>query len=111
MRSGGLDVRLTSAVPVLASIVCGLAASPELRIEIKDYAAMPMTGAVDGPGNSAGLLARINFLREGPGGNRKRPFATVLNGPIYILDKEQNTTTTYLDFNGLSGRPGIFHRL
>ena len=67
-------MRLTSAVPVLASLVCGFAASPTLTIEVKDYAAMPVTGAVDGPGNSAGLLARINFLREEPGGGRKRLF-------------------------------------
>src|SRR4051812_14935369 len=111
MRSGGPEVRLTSAVTVLASVVCGVAASPELKIEIKDYAAMPMTGAVDGPGNSAGLLARINFLREEPGGSGKRLFVNDLNGPLYILDKETKKTNIYLDFNGLAGRPGIFHRL
>jgi glucose/arabinose dehydrogenase len=111
MRSGGLDVRLTSAVTVLASVVCGLAVPPELKIEIKNYATMPMTGAIDGPGNSAGLLARINFLREEPGGSRKRLFANDLNGPLYILDKETKKTNIYLDFNGLPGRPGIFHRL
>jgi glucose/arabinose dehydrogenase len=88
-----------------------LAASPELTIEIKDYATMPLTGAVDGAGNSAGLLARINFLREEPGGARKRLFVNDLNGPLYILDRETKKTTTYLDFNGLSGKPGIFHRL
>src|SRR5260370_38660172 len=98
MRSGGLDVRLTSAVPVLASVVCGLAASPELTIEIKDYATMPMTGAVDGPGNSAGLLARINFLREEPGGSRKRLFLNHLNGALYLVDKQTNRTTTNLDY-------------
>jgi len=111
MRSGGLDMRLASAVPVVASVFCGLAASPELTIEIKDYASMPVTGAVDGPGNSAGLLARINFLREEPGGGRKRLFVNDLNGPLYILDRETKKTTTYLDFNGLPGKPGIFHRL
>jgi glucose/arabinose dehydrogenase len=104
-------VRLTSAVTVLASVVCGLAVPPELKIEIKNYATMPMTGAIDGPGNSAGLLARINFLREEPGGSRKRLFANDLNGPLYILDKETKKTNIYLDFNGLPGRPGIFHRL
>ena len=84
---------------------------PELTIEIKDYAMMPVTGAVDGPGNSAGLLARINFLREEPGGRRKRLFVNDLNGPLYILDKDTKKATTYLDFNGLAGKPGIFHRL
>src|SRR5712692_5354914 len=111
MRSGGLDVRLKSAVSAFASVVCGFAASPELTIEVKDYATMPLTGAVDGAGNSAGLLARINFLREEPGGGRKRLFVNDLNGPLYILDKETKRTTAYLDFNGLPGKAGIFHRI
>lgn len=86
MRSRGLEMRITFAAAVLASIGCGSAASPELTIEIKDYAAMPISGAVDGPGNSAGLLARINFLREEPGGGKKRFFVNDLNGPLYIVD-------------------------
>src|SRR6476660_6785434 len=72
---------------------------------------MPMTGAVDGAGNSAGLLARINFLREEPGGSGKRFFVNDLNGPLYILDKDTKKLTTYLNFNGLEGQPGMFHRL
>jgi hypothetical protein len=86
-----------------------LAASPELTIEIKDYATMPMTGAVDGPGNSAGLLARINFLREEPGGNRKRLFVNDLNGPLYVLEKEtKNLHAHYcLGIIGLPGRPDL----
>ena len=72
---------------------------------------MPVTGAVDGPGNSAGLLARINFLREEPGGGRRRLFVNDLNGPLYILDKETKKSTIYLDLNGLAGKRGIFHRL
>jgi glucose/arabinose dehydrogenase len=95
---------------VLVSTVFGSAASSELTIEIKEYATMPLTGAVNGPGNSAGLLARINFLRQEPGG-KKRLFVNDLNGPLYILDTESRKTTTYLDFNGLVGHPGIFHRL
>src|SRR5947199_8233546 len=96
---------------VVVSVVCGSAASSELTIEIKDYATMPLTGAVNGPGNSAGLLARLNFLREEPGGGRKRLFVNDLNGPLYILDGETKKSTTYLDLNGLPGKPGIFHRL
>src|SRR2546421_3281872 len=111
MRSGGLDVRLKSALSVFASVVCAFAASPELTIEIKDYATMPLTGLVDGAGNSAGLLARINFLREEPGAARKRLFVNDLNGPLYILDKDTRKSTVYLNFNGLKDQPGIFHRL
>src|SRR3954471_24000786 len=91
--------------------MCAFAASPELTIELKDFASMPITGAVDGPGNSAGLLARINFLREEPAGNRKRLFVNDLNGPLYILDKETKKVASYLDLNGLPGRLGVFHRL
>src|SRR3954449_3294355 len=90
---------------VFASVLCAFAASPELTIEVRDYATMPMTGAVDGVGNSAGLLARINFLREEPGGGRNRLFVNDLNGPLYILNTQTRQTTTYLNFNG------IFHRL
>jgi hypothetical protein len=111
MRIGGGEVRFRSSGLLLISVLGGLAASPELTIEIKDYAAMPITGAVDGPGNSAGLLARINFLREEPGGGRKRLFVNDLNGPLYILDRETKQATPYLDLNGRAGKTGIFHRL
>ena len=106
-----VNVRVTSAAAVLAFMGSVAVRSQELTIEIKDFAAMPVTGAVDGPGNSAGLLARINFLREEPGGGRKRFFVNDLNGPLYILDRDTKKVTTYLDFNGLAGKPGIFHRL
>ena len=96
---------------VIACVTCAFPLAPELTIEIKDYASMPVTGAVDGVGNSAGLLARINFMREEPGGSRKRFFVNDLNGPLYILDKDTKKLTTYLNFNGLEGQPGIFHRL
>ncbi len=89
-----------ASLAVLAMVVCAFAAAPEVTIEIRDYATLPMTGAVDGAGNSAGLLARINFLREEPGGGRNRFFVNDLNGPLYILDTRTKKTTTYLDFNG-----------
>ena len=83
----------------------------ELELAIRDYATMPMTGAVDGKG-IRGLLARINFMREEPGGHRKkRFFVNDLNGPLYILDKASGKFTTYLNFNGRDGRPGLFHKL
>ena len=103
-------MRVASAFPVLLSVMFGLAEPLELTIVIKDYATMPLTGAIDGPGNSAGLLARINFLRQEPG-EKRRIFVNDLNGPHYILDKESHKTTTYLDLNGLAGHLGIFHRL
>lgn len=85
------------------------AASPTLTIEIKDYATLPMTGQVDGKGNAANL-ARIETIRQEPG-DKGRFFVNDINGPLYILDKKTRKTITYLDFNGQSGHPGIFHRL
>ena len=91
--------------------VAAAATAPQLTIEIQDYATLPMTGAVDGPGQVMSLLARANFLREEPGVSKKRFFVNDLNGPLYILDKETKKFSTYLDFNGRQGRPGIFHKL
>ena len=69
---------------------------------------MPITGELGGD-LTRGLLARVNFLREEPGG--RRFFVNDLNGPLYILDKQTKQFTTYLDFNGLAGRPGLFQKL
>ena len=110
MRIGGTRVRSVFAFSLGLIIAgCASAASPDLTIELKDYATMPLTGAVDGPGNSAGLLARINFMRQEPG--RGRMFVNDLNGPLYILDKDSKKAAPYLDFNGLEGKGGLFHRL
>jgi len=86
-------------------------AQAQLTVEIKDYVALPVTGAVDGTGQTDGMLARVNSVREEPGGNRNRLFVNDMNGPLYIFDKQTKRLTTYLDFNGRDGRPGIFHRL
>ena len=76
-----------------------------LMLEVTDYAPMPITGELNGQ-NTRGQLARVNFLRAEPGG--RRFFVNDLNGPLYIVDKKTKTFTTYLDFNGVGGRPGLF---
>ena len=76
-----------------------------LALTLEDYVQMPITGELDGQ-NTRGLLARVNFLRDEPGG--RRFFVNDLNGPLYILDKQKKTFTTYLDLNGAGGRPGLF---
>ena len=68
---------------------------------------MPITGELTGQ-NTRGQLARVNFLRDEPGG--RRFFVNDLNGPLYIVDKQTKTFTTYLDFNGAGGRPGLFQK-
>jgi Glucose / Sorbosone dehydrogenase len=85
-------------------------AAAQLTIELKEYLTMPITGLLDGKGSNDGLLARVNTLREEPGG-ANRFFITDLNGPIYIVDKETKKLTVYLDFNGREGHNGLFHRL
>jgi mono/diheme cytochrome c family protein len=83
-------------------------AVPRPALQLADYARLPITGDVDGT-DTRGLLARVNFLRDEPGG--RRFFVNDLNGPLYILDKQSRAFTTYLDFNGAEGRPGLFARL
>jgi len=77
--------------------------APRLALELQDYAALPIT-ADNTDANTRAQLARVNFLREEPGG--RRFFVNDLNGPLYILDKQTKTFTKYLDFNGLVGGQG-----
>jgi hypothetical protein len=79
-----------------------------LTLELSDYAQMPITAQPNGQ-NTMAQLARVNFLRDEPGG--RRFFVNDLNGPLYILDKKTKSFTTYLDFNGAGGRPGLFRKL
>ena len=79
--------------------------TPRRTLQLSDYARMPITGDPAGEA-TRGQLARVNFLRDEPGG--RRFFVNDLNGPLYILDKKTRQFTTYLDFNGLAGRPGLF---
>ncbi len=80
----------------------------DTTLVLADYVQMPITGDL-GADNTRGQLARVNFMRDEPGG--RRFFVNDLNGPLYILDKQTKTLTTYLDFNGLAGRPGLFQKL
>jgi mono/diheme cytochrome c family protein len=81
---------------------------PRQTLALVDYVQMPITGEVGGE-NTRGLLARVNFMRDEPGGGRF--FVNDLNGPLYILDQQTRQFTTYLDFNGAGGRPGLFTKL
>jgi hypothetical protein len=99
-------------------IVCLFAAVPALwaaadngpiTLEIKDWATAPITGQLDGKGQTDGMLARINSFREEPSG-AKRIWIPDLNGPLYIVDRATKTFTPYLNFNGREGKSGIFHK-
>jgi mono/diheme cytochrome c family protein len=83
-------------------------AAPRRTLELTDYVQMPITADNSGD-NTRAQLARVNFMRDEPGS--RRFFVNDLNGPLYILDKKTRQFTTYLDFNGLAGRPGLFAKL
>ena len=88
----------------------GAAADGPLTLDIRDYLALPITGKLDGTGQTDGMLARVNSFREEPGGTN-RFFLHDLNGPLYIFDAKSKALTVYLDLNGRNGRPGVFHKL
>ena len=106
-----VDRNLAALVVAACGLCAATASAQQLTLELKDYATFPITGAVDKPTNNvAGLLARINFMRDEPGGG-KRFFVNDINGQLYILDKQTKKITTYLNLNGRDGQPGIFHKL
>jgi glucose/arabinose dehydrogenase/mono/diheme cytochrome c family protein len=99
---------LTGSVLLALAVVRPFALQPaptRLVLELQDYAALPLT-ADNTNTNTRAQLARVNYMRDEPGG--RRFFVNDLNGPLYILDKQKKTFTTYLNFNGRGGRPGLF---
>jgi mono/diheme cytochrome c family protein len=98
----------SAAIAAPAAAVADVTATSRRRLELADYVQMPITADKEGD-NTRAELARVNFLRDEPGS--RRFFVSDLNGPLYILDKGTKQFTTYLDFNGLGGRPGLFRRL
>src|ERR1700704_4650946 len=103
-----VETRAVLALVLLAGL-WPASASAQLTIELKDYVTMPMTGVTEGKGSNEVLLARVNAVREEPGG-ANRFFVADLNGPLYILDKSTKKFTPYLDFDGREGHTGIFPR-
>jgi mono/diheme cytochrome c family protein len=104
-------VNYLRAVPANKSVDAPPAATAQAAarptLELADYVQMPITADPNGE-NTRAELARVNFMRDEPGS--RRFFINDLNGPLYILDKQSRHFTTYLDFNGLAGRPGLFQR-
>jgi len=106
---------MTRAIIAAAVLLLAAMATPplaaqsgqRLALELEDYAALPIT-ADNTNTNTRAQLARVNVLRDEPGG--RRFFVNDLNGRLYILDKQTKQFTTYLDFNGAEGRPGLFQR-
>ena len=64
-------MRLFTAALVASATAGLLAAPPEatlVTLELKDFATLPITGKLDGAGQVDGMLARVNSIREEPGG-------------------------------------------
>lgn len=101
IATAALCAALTAARPLAVQ------PAPRLALELQDYAALPVT-ADNTNNNTRAQLARVNYMRDEPGG--RRFFVNDLNGPLYILDKQTRKFTTYLDFNGAGGRPGLFSK-
>jgi mono/diheme cytochrome c family protein/glucose/arabinose dehydrogenase len=99
---------LVGSLVLAVAVVRPFALQPaptRISLELQDYAALPLT-ADNTNTNTRAQLARVNYMRDEPGG--RRFFVNDLNGPLYILDKQKKAFTTYLDFNGRGGRPGLF---
>src|SRR4051812_42404125 len=101
---------LTATLCVSVAMAWPFVVQPAARLalQLADYAVLPIT-ADNTNDNTRAQLARVNNMRDEPGG--RRFFVNDLNGPLYILDKRTKKFTTYLDFNGAGGRPGLFPRL
>ena len=95
-------------VGLVMCVTCASAGAQDTLV-LTDYLAMPITGHAEMDGNP-GSLARINVMREEPGGTG-RWFVNDLNGPLYIIDKKTKTPATYLNFNGIAPQTGLFHRM
>lgn len=105
-------LRALAAKEPVAAADAGAAAHPAATLpllQLADYVQMPVTADKQGD-NTRAELSRVNFLRDDPAGG-DRFFVNDLNGPLYILDKKTKQFTTYLDFNGRDGRPGLFPKL
>jgi hypothetical protein len=98
----------TVAIAAALLLTTPLAPAEPVAIVLNDFAAMPITGSVDGEGNNAGALARINTMRQEPS-PAGRLFVEDLTGPLYILDPAAKAPTTYLDLNGRA-HGGVFRR-
>src|SRR5688500_8699843 len=91
MRIAGLFLAALSLTTVAQ-------AQQTLTLDITDYATVPISGLPVGKTTNEMLLARVNTIREEPGG-ADRLFVVDMNGPVYILDKKTRQFTKYLDFD------------
>ncbi|WP_193212510.1 PQQ-dependent sugar dehydrogenase [Luteolibacter marinus] len=99
------------AIGVAVSLPSGAAVDPVVA-QVEDWAMMPFSGDVSTASGNPGYMARVNFLREEPGGSG-RMWVCDLNGNLHIFSlggtaatrsaqllDQAHQRTAYLDFNG-----------
>jgi glucose/arabinose dehydrogenase len=91
-------MRLSLSLALLTSAVSVVGAQGVVVVQLTDYAAVPQSGELVNSPDNAVYVARVNFLREEPGGGLNRFFVCDLNGKLYVLDQTTRQFTTYLDF-------------
>ncbi len=94
-----MPLRLPFIFVLLGLTATRLAAQGTILVQLQDYAAVPLSGQLVGSTDNSIYVARVNFLREEPGGAANRFFVNDLNGKLYILDHATRQFTTYLDFH------------
>ncbi len=89
-----------------------LLAQGTVTVQLTDYAGVPQSGVLINSTDNAVYVARVNFMREEPGGGLNRFFVCDLNGKLTILDKTTRQFVTYLDFQRnpaeAAGATGLF---
>ena len=98
------SVNMRVPLPMFSLLFAGswlapaLAAQGTVTVHLTDYAAVPQSGVLINSTDNAVYVARVNFLREEPGGGLDRFFVCDLNGRLYVLDRASRQFTPYLDF-------------
>ncbi|MES2694967.1 MAG: PQQ-dependent sugar dehydrogenase [Verrucomicrobiota bacterium] len=96
---------MRNPLPCLARLLAplllpgALCAQGTLLLQLQDYAPVPLSGQLTGSTDNSIYVARVNFLREEPGGGANRLFVNDLNGKLYIFDQTTRQFATYLDFH------------
>lgn len=107
-----IPVRRLLPVVLLALARASAFSQGTVTVQLENYATMPQTGVVVNSTDNAVYFARVNFLREEPGGGLNRFFVNDLNGRLYILDQTTRQFATYLDFQRntaeAAGATGLF---
>src|SRR5476651_1031193 len=68
LQQAMMRVLRIAGLAVVLPMLFGAGGGAPVTLEIKDYVEFPITGKLDGTGQTDGMLARVNGLREEPGG-------------------------------------------